>query len=448
MQERPAQESFQCVGRWRVFQSLLQELLTVYLRQPSGVGKFLDSQATMIDRQEKKLLNTSSRLQLLPSRAEHVAPFGHPLARIFRHAVNSSCPIQCHPLEIDSPLDMSGVAENILCGIVVEVLKTCFVYGNKWIQNYRNADDYKEEDGEAMKEVVNKLLDIQDFYVEFWPHIPNRDRILLGKCLNRIHTILCNGSTQDGFSVIVGNETIMASSPADIYQQLSQYGAAVEVLEIPSTDNSTFAEGFWERMKKDVTRVSDKLAYTFVGRDRHCKLIRIVGEWINNIDDLIGFRSNQLMLRGIIGSQLLTRMAQRSNLPNTSNRIGLLLTNTTPPPNVEHDVTLNPEVTTFNRNTITMTDNSRINPASSAASPGLGGSRNWATFSPQPPTTADSPGQKVIIEFKPISQTNAPIYNDDANTRALSEVRSLVRALHIAAREPDKLHVLDCLRVI
>ena len=336
---------------------------------------------------------------------------------------------------------MSGVAENILCGIVVEVLRTCFVYGNKWIQNYRHADDYKEEDGEAMKEVVNKLMDIKDFYVEFWPHIPNRDRILLGKCLKRIHAILCDSSTQNNFSIVIGTETILALSPMDIYQRLGQYNAAVQSLEVTSIDASTFSGGVWERMKKEVARVTDKLAYSIVGKDRHRKLIRTVGEWIDKIDDLIGFRSNQLILRGIIGSGPLTQMVQRTNLPNTSNRIGLLLTNTTPPPNVEHDVTLNPEVTTFNRNSITMIDNSRID----EGSPELGGNRNWATFSPQPTITTDSPERKVILEFKPISQSNAPFYSSDAIARALREVRSLVQALHIASREPDKLHVLDCL---
>lgn len=348
---------------------------------------------------------------------------------------------------------MSGVAENILCGIVVEVLKTCFVYGNKWIQNYCHAEEYKEQDAGIMQDVVNKLTDIRDFYVEFWCHIPNRDRIVLGKCLKHIHSLLCDDPAgQNLVSIVIGSEKMTTSNPASIYELLRQYGTAIERT---SLDSFTSGEGTWGRVKKEMGRTSGKFAYALVGRERHAKLFRMLGEWIDKIDDLISLRSMQLILRGVIASGTFARRVQSFNLPNTSNGMGLLLTNLPPTQNVENDTTLNPVVMTFNRETISILDNSSIvqvpsadaqSAPNSAISLGQGGNRHWAIFS-HPSTTAMgvSIAQHVIVEFKPISAFDASIYDVDLRNKALREARSLIRALHIGARDPDKFHVLDCL---
>jgi serine/threonine protein kinase len=47
-----------------------------------------------------------------------------------------------------------------------------------------------------------------------------------------------------------------------------------------------------------------------------------------------------------------------------------------------------------------------------------------------------------------ISQTNIPIINPDVRGEALKQVRSLIKALHIGARDPGKFHVLDCLGLV
>ena len=146
------------------------------------------------------------------------------------------------------------------------------------------------------------------------------------------------------------------------------------------------------------------------------------------------------MLRGIIGSKSLI---QRSNLPKTSSRIGLLLTKTRSRPNVEHDVTLNPAGTTFNRNTIKMSDNStsdQVYAFFESPAPELGSGRQWATF--YPPITSDSSGQKAIIEFKSVSQSYSLIRQAPGLSTTLEISSKLSR--HIASRNPDEFHVLDC----
>jgi hypothetical protein len=343
---------------------------------------------------------------------------------------------------------MSGVAEAILCGIVVEILKTCYVHGKKLVQVYRHAEEYKAKDAAAMENVVSKLLNIKDFYVEFWPHTPLRDRIVLGKCLKHIHSALSVVCIGNDASLMVGTETFTAMSATDIYQRLGEYGAAVDGMGFSSSGDSRSADGFWERVKKEVGKATDKMTYSFSGKDRHTKLIRMVGEWINEIDELIAFRSNQLILRGIIRSKPLMQLVQSRNLPNTSNRIELLLTgNFTPPESVERNP-LNNAVTTFDRNAITITDSAALQTTDPASDPssitslGCGGNRHWATFSQRTPGLS---AQKVIIEFRPITQFEHTVVDVEIRTKVLRDVRSLISALRIAARSQEKLHVLDCL---
>lgn len=89
---------------------------------------------------------------------------------------------------------MSDATESRIRGIVVEILETRFVYGRIRVQSYRLAEKYRPDDADNMESTVNKLLNIRDFYVELWSSIPNEDRRVLGKCLERIHSILYEDS--------------------------------------------------------------------------------------------------------------------------------------------------------------------------------------------------------------------------------------------------------------
>src|SRR5438270_5819242 len=171
---------------------------------------------------------------------------------------------------------MSGM-EGILCGVVKEVLKTCFVYGKRWLNNYRKFDEYTAQDIIAMEGAINKLLDIKDFYVEFWVYVPARDRRLLGKYLERIHALLCGAPTnQTPPTDLINNETFTALSPADVYQRLGEFTAAIEAPGVNSPEDTMYVHGVWERAKREIDQVSAKVKYAVVGRDRATKFISIV----------------------------------------------------------------------------------------------------------------------------------------------------------------------------
>ena len=337
----------------------------------------------------------------------------------------------------------AGLGEGVLAGVVVEVLKTCFAYGKERIKNYRNYAVYKAEDVDTMDETINKLLNIKDFYNEFWCHIPSRDRILLGKYLAQLHNLLCNNPA--------ATELADALSPSVIYERLGHYMAAIEgPTAQTSSEDTTYVRGVWERTKREMDqfsekmdKVSEKVRYAVKGRDQVKKTFELVGRWIDRIDDLIALRSNYLVLRTTLANKRITeRVTQRVqefSLPNTTNRIGMLLTNSDNvlPAPMENDTALNPRVTVFNSSVVNIFDSvdsfSQTLSTPAVLAPQLLGqsvSRKWATFSPASSTSST----RVIVEFKPVEQRDG-----------FRGVKSLIKALHIGARDPDRVHVLDCL---
>ena len=83
------------------------------------------------------------------------------------------------------------------------------------------------DNAEGMKNIIYKILDIRDFYTEFWIHLPSKDRIVLSKCLKTIHQLLCDHKVgQNLVKVVIQGETITASSPADIFEAMSRYISA------------------------------------------------------------------------------------------------------------------------------------------------------------------------------------------------------------------------------
>src|ERR1700685_4526255 len=107
---------------------------------------------------------------------------------------------------------MSGFIENILCGFAVEVIKTCYVYGKKWVENYQNSDEHQQSEAVRMERIVNRLLNIKDFYIENWSRVPDKDRILLGRYLGRVHAVLSSSKLPDNLflTITIENEAFTA----------------------------------------------------------------------------------------------------------------------------------------------------------------------------------------------------------------------------------------------
>jgi hypothetical protein len=367
---------------------------------------------------------------------------------------------------------MSGAGEAILCGIVVEVLKTCFVYGKQWIHTYRHYDEHKAADADAMDEALNKLLDIRDFYTEFWDHIPPRDRRLLGKFLGQLHGLLKDKLTSNQphdlnaprdrrllgkflgqLHGLLKNEStprrppdlnadFTALEPEKIYARLGQYMATIEGPASNSAEDTIYVNGVWERTKMEIDKATEKMRYVFGGRGQTKKLFDLVGKWIDRIDELIAFRTNYILLRVTLDASIAEQVklrVQKYNLPDTRNRVGMLLTNSDIPTSMTADTNLNPIVLEYPSEAVTLVQSAAtIGRPLNAETPeseilGQVGSRHWATFSPEPLKTT-----RVIVEFKPLSQSNG-------GTTSIREVRTLIKALHIGARDADRFHVLDCL---
>lgn len=145
---------------------------------------------------------------------------------------------------------------------------------------------------------------------------------------------------QNSLVIVVGNETMTASTPAEIYRRLGQLTATLEndTASTDSEEDTNYIERLLDTARKEVAKVNKKLTYSFVGRDRAKKLMRTVGEWINKIDDLIAYRAGLILLTQSMTFGSITEWVQRFDLPNTRNQIGLRLTHsTTLPPSVEHD---------------------------------------------------------------------------------------------------------------
>ena len=352
---------------------------------------------------------------------------------------------------------MSGVGEGIAAGVILQVLQTCYVYGRKWLENYRRAGEFKVQDAEEMEHTINKLLNIKEFYLAYWVQVPGRERLILARYLGRIHNLLCdNPLAQESLVTVVGTETFHALTPADVYQQLGQYTAELERsgASIASEEDRNYVERLWDTAKKEVSKVKERVAFSVVGRDRTKKVLRIVEEWIGKIDDLIGYRATLILLKHITSPRTFTEHMQRLDLPNMRNQIGLLLTNsTTLPLNIQDDTDLNPSVTVFARRAVTCMKPFDTSPPSATSSSSFvnstfsasgtrTNSRCWAKFAPGP--MSDSP-TSVIIEFKPVPVTDNPHNDEEIRTAILRQVRSLIKALRIGAREPSKFHVMDCL---
>ena len=118
---------------------------------------------------------------------------------------------------------------------------------------------------------------------------------------------------------------------------------------------------------------------------------------------------------------------------------------------------MSPVVESFTSDTITIIEDSltlqpRLGNAqqnsSLALSLGQNGNRYWAKFCPEVDAMTDSPvALKVIVEFRAMSLFGASVVESGVRGE-LMEVHSLIKALHIGARDPSKFHVLDCLGLV
>jgi hypothetical protein len=116
---------------------------------------------------------------------------------------------------------MSGFGEDFLCGIVVEVLKTCFVYGYQKIEVMRHMNKYKHEELTRMERIVSRLLSIQEMYSCIWTHVPPNERNRLGKCLVYMHNLLCeNPEGHEILKVVYRGQVYEATAPDVVYSHL------------------------------------------------------------------------------------------------------------------------------------------------------------------------------------------------------------------------------------
>ena len=189
--------------------------------------------------------------------------------------------------------------------------------------------------------MINKLLNVKDFYLAYWVQVPGRERLVLARYLRRIHDLLCDSPmTQESLVVVAGDNSFHALTPAQVYQRLGQFTAGFEndAASTGSEEDENYIERLWEMANRAVSKVRERIAYSVVGRDRTKKILKIVEEWIGKIDDIIAYRVTLILLKKNTTSGIFSQHVQRFDLPNTRNQMGLLLTKL--PLIVEDDINL------------------------------------------------------------------------------------------------------------
>lgn len=345
---------------------------------------------------------------------------------------------------------MSGIAEDALCGIVTEVLKTCFVYGYKKIEIMRHMNKYKNDELVRMEKTVGRLLSIQELYSGIWTHVPHNERNRLGKCLGYMHNLLCeNPQGHDILKVVYRGQVYEATAPEVVYSHLGQFRFEIEENLIASDETWGFIDKMWESTKEKMARLHTRFQYAVKTMEKNKKLILVLNDWIDYVDDLLGHRYKLLMLKKTISIEEAVRQTRGSNLPNTYNQVGMVLSHLAPSHIMASDSNLNPSFRIFDLENVRMIDDPRHLSRGATfqdfadSSLGQGNTRHFAMVSSRDSEPFSE--QKVIIEYKPFADNVTAVYSEEEREDVRRNVRNLIRALRIGSRNDGKFHVLDCL---
>jgi hypothetical protein len=205
----------------------------------------------------------------------------------------------------------------------------------------------------------------------------------------------------------------------------------------------------WENSKEKMARLHSRFWYAFKTMEKNKKLILVLSDWIDYVDDLLGHRYQLLLLKKTISVEEAVRQTRGSNLPNTSNQVGMALSNALPSPIMANDSDLNPTFRIYGLENVRLIHDPRqLTPGAifqdfTDSSLGQGKTRHFAKVSSQDSEPFSE--TKVIIEYKPFAENVASVYDEDERENVKRDVRNLIRALRIGSRNHGKFHVLDCL---